>query len=157
MNIVRHKRRLISKQLAQKSNRNTDPEEVPQTRKHKDASRSSVTRMLLLISISLIMTTLPFTIYRCLWFQIDDSTLRAHAKRHLYDAVIEVILYCNFAFNFFLYFVSGSLFKEEWHKMVEEVRLKLSFFCSFRCLTANERQQENAGTFQGLEHAAHPV
>ncbi|KAH3808658.1 hypothetical protein DPMN_137015 [Dreissena polymorpha] len=153
INIVRQKRRLRTQQ----SNRNNDTVEISQTRRHKDASRNSVTRMLLLISIFLILTTFPFTIYRCLWFEIDDSSLKAHAKRHLYDSILEVILYCNFTFNFFFYFVSGSLFEEDWHRMVDEMRSRLACFCSFRSLTENERQQENPYSFQGLENTGHPV
>ncbi|KAH3802661.1 hypothetical protein DPMN_156339 [Dreissena polymorpha] len=83
MNIFRQKRRLITQQLAHQSNLNNDSLEVSQSLRNKDASRNAVTRMLLLISMFSILTTLPFTFYKCLRFKIDASSLRAYTKRHL--------------------------------------------------------------------------
>ena len=51
-------------------------------------------------------------------------------QRHLVYTILRHMMYCNFSFNFVLYFVSGTLFKTEWNNIIVEVKEKLSTFFS---------------------------
>jgi len=90
-----------------------------------DDKLNAMTRMLFMISSFFVITTLPFTLFQIFWWQIDSSTQHALAIRQLLDAFFEVLIYANYSFNFFLYFISGSLFKQEWKLLVSEVANKV--------------------------------
>ena len=85
----------------------------------------SATKRLFLICAMFMVTTLPFTIGHVVLSQIKPNTLEENARKHLNYVVLRTLLYCNFTFNFVLYFVSGSLFKQEWKAMMYELRMKL--------------------------------
>ncbi|XP_052799143.1 probable C-C chemokine receptor type 3 [Mya arenaria] len=87
-----------------------------------------MSKMLFIISTVFVISTIPFTIFQILWLQLDNSTPHALARRDLLDTFFENLLYANFTFNFFLYFVSGSLFKQEWNAFVKSVSQHLGAF-----------------------------
>lgn len=81
----------------------------------------SATKMLFLVSAFFIATTMPFTLGNVIMSlrTVDEPA------RQVYYAILRNLLYCNFTFNFILYFISGTLFKQEWKSLVQEVRHKI--------------------------------
>lgn len=85
----------------------------------------SATKMLFLVSAVFVLTTLPFTIGNVILSLKRPTTTNAAAEIHLIYTVLRIILYCNYTFNFVLYFVSGTLFKQEWKAMIYDVRMRI--------------------------------
>ncbi|XP_052778592.1 galanin receptor type 2-like [Mya arenaria] len=88
-------------------------------------NRKPLAKMLIFVSSFCVVTTLPLMLYNCFWYTIDISTPRALERRFLVDTVLIQLVYCNYTFNFFLYFVSGTLFKREWNDFVGEILSKI--------------------------------
>ena len=90
----------------------------------------SATKMLFLVSAVLIITTLPFTLGNVIMALTTPTSPKQTIQRHLVYTILRHMMYCNFSFNFVLYFVSGTLFKTEWNNIIVEVKEKLSEFFS---------------------------
>jgi hypothetical protein len=43
------------------------------------------------------------------------------ARWQLFTVIVNLLLWSNFSFNFFFYFMSGTLFKREWKRIMEKV------------------------------------
>ena len=71
----------------------------------------SATKMLFLVSAVLIITTLPFTLGNVIMALTTPTSPKQTIQRHLVYTILRHMMYCNFSFNFVLYFVSGTLFK----------------------------------------------
>lgn len=87
------------------------------------AKVKSATKLLLLVSTMFMSTTLPFTFGNVILASRKPSTVQQAALKHLIYSVLRNLLYCNFTFNFVLYFASGTLFKQEWEALVEDMRV----------------------------------
>jgi hypothetical protein len=85
----------------------------------------SQTRMLFVLSSFFLITTLPFCIYLVIRSDLKDLSHTDIVKYQLVNALVRMLLYSNFTFNFFLYFVSGTLFKQEWQRMVAPAKARL--------------------------------
>lgn len=92
-------------------------------------SKSS-TKMVFVISLSFILTTLPHTIYRVISGLRISRGDGDDAVEKLQDTVTILLLYCTFTFNFLLYCVSGSVFKEELRAFLSETVAKLRVCCT---------------------------
>jgi len=92
-----------------------------------------ISKMLFFVSAFFLVTSLPYTIYQCIWMELDDTTAWSRAKRDLYDALLDTLLFSNFTFNFFLYCLSGTLFRQEYRAFVRE--RKAAFRHYFSCVT----------------------
>ncbi|XP_045178085.2 substance-K receptor-like [Mercenaria mercenaria] len=90
--------------------------------------RKSPTRILFVISGVFLVTTLPYSVYMVVQSGLEKLDDHSFAKHQLINAVVIMMVYSNFTFNFFLYFVSGTLFKQEWKQLVMELSHKFSGF-----------------------------
>lgn len=75
---------------------------------------SSVTKMLVVVSIVFLLTTLPSAIYfvgHWDWFAMP-LTARTEAEMGVTHAVVTLVLYSNNATNFWLYVISGRSFRK---------------------------------------------
>ncbi|KAH3741020.1 hypothetical protein DPMN_047738 [Dreissena polymorpha] len=120
INIVRHAR-----QMARVHPENQN-EEIRNNRRNRP-----LYKMLFLVCSCFVVTNLPYNVYLQFWDRIDVSTPRGLEKRNMYDAIFLCLAYCNFALNFVLYFVSGTVFKQEFRALVNAcqrfVRNRLCF------------------------------
>lgn len=73
--------------------------------------------MLIPVNILFLMFLAPVVI--SMYFYEDLS------KDHLTLAIVEFLSYCNMTFNFFIYFITSSKFREEFFKFIDEVFVKL--------------------------------
>ena len=80
--------------------------------------RKSSTKMLFVITGFFMVTTLPFTMIEVFHSYDGNTDPRYKARIEALKSVLALLLYSNFTFNFFLYFVSGTMFKQEWKKLL---------------------------------------
>lgn len=80
--------------------------------------RKSSAKMLFVLSVFYVITTTPWCVYYSLRGEISDYSEASFAKWQLATVVVSILVWSNFTFNFFLYFVSGTLFKNEWKRLV---------------------------------------
>ena len=89
----------------------------------KQKGTSSITVMLVVVSVTFLITTLPVTIYLQRWDKwYDLYTLEGAVKAHFTYAVVHMMYYGNNTINFWLYFLSGRKFRQAF----------LSMFCPCR-------------------------
>lgn len=99
----------------------------------KDIARNvhkTPTKLLFALSAMFLCTTLPFTIYLInidYSRQVDGHTLSVY---QLLTVCAYCSVWCNYSFNFLLYFVNGRLFKKEWQHIVRTT--SISFSKTFR-------------------------
>lgn len=94
--------------------------QLTQYRSYRKLKSSS--KMVCLISAFFILTTLPYTINRAVRSTRSPVNDKEQAKRFLLDTCMSLLLYCNFTFNFLLYFVSGTIFYQEFQTLLLEIR-----------------------------------
>jgi hypothetical protein len=97
----------------------------PPIRQRISKKRKSSTKLLLTISIFFLLTTLPYCIYAIVKgrvHQLDEDGVDTWRALTFF---FNILLWSNFSFNFFLYFVSGSLFKQEWKILIEKIKSRL--------------------------------
>lgn len=82
----------------------------------------SVTKMLFVLSFVFLATTLPYCLYIVVKGKTSQISDRDVSKWQLFSVISHVLLWCNFTFNFFYYFVSGTLFKKEWNRLIEKAK-----------------------------------
>jgi len=85
----------------------------------------SSTKMILVISLFFIITTIPYTANRAISSDKSQTDVQGYAERILRDSIFHILLYCNFTFNFVLYCVSGSVFYQELRAFVCESRQRI--------------------------------
>ena len=91
---------------------------------------TKATKMLFVLCGFFLFTTTPYSIFFTLYFFIQkDLDDHEFAGLKLGYSIIMILLWSNFTFNFFLYFVSGSLFKKEWGILVTELQTKVYRIC----------------------------
>ena len=108
VNIIQQRRHLMKIYPANISNHSTV---------HK---RKSLTKLLFLLCGFFITTTAPYTITNVLIVRVKPARTEIENVNEMIFTICFNILFCNFSFNFFFYFVSGTLFKQEWRKLLEE-------------------------------------
>lgn len=74
----------------------------------RNNKKSSVTVMLIVTSVVFIITTLPINMF---FVHIHHKPIDAHLQGLLY-AIFSLCTYTNHSVNFFLYFISGSTFRQ---------------------------------------------
>ena len=95
---------------------------TPRTKRQNDANK-----MLFAISVFCALTTILLcTFYLVLTVAIIQLTPQNFATLQLCYAVTLILYFCNFTFNFYLYCISGSFFKEKWNTVVEKVKRKVT-------------------------------
>ena len=93
--------------------------------KHERDLRS-VTRMLVVISLFFVISSVPQCIQLSLQPYIFKPRIGPNiAKDLLMKAVIQLLMYSNNAFNFLLYTLSGKVFRKELWCLCEEVKRKM--------------------------------
>ena len=93
--------------------------------KHERDLRS-VTRMLVVISVFFVISSVPQCIQLTLQPYIFKPKIGHNmAKNLLLKAIIQLLMYSNNAFNFLLYTLSGKVFRKELWSMFEEVKRKM--------------------------------
>ena len=88
-------------------------------------NNSSVTRLLFVICAFFVITTVPFAVFYVFKPHVQEVSYKGVARIQLIQSVIHSLMFSNFSLNFFLYFVSGTLFKQEWTRLKAEVRNKM--------------------------------
>jgi hypothetical protein len=105
---------------------NTQTESTRAVAKVTKVKRSkSPNRILFTLSIFFVATTFPYGVYFVLLGNVGDISERAIAKWQLFTVVVLICGWSNFTFNFFLYFVSGTLFKQEWNRLLRTTKNRL--------------------------------
>jgi hypothetical protein len=87
--------------------------------------KRSSAKLLFTLSTFYLLTTTPWCVYWILRGKISFQAKlspKSLAGWQLATVIVQVCLWCNFSFNFFFYFVSGTLFKREWTKLVDKVK-----------------------------------
>jgi len=82
----------------------------------------SVTKMLFLVSGMFIVTSLPFAVGNVIMSNQKSESLTDKARQLLVYSILRNVMYCNFTFNFVLYFVCGRIFKHEWTYLMEDLK-----------------------------------
>ena len=83
---------------------------------------SSVTRMLIVVCIFFAAVSLPATIYLIVEpYLFRGTSPKDISKRRLTWAIASLFMYTNNAANFYLYCLSGSLFRKELKDMASEI------------------------------------
>ncbi|KAH3889931.1 hypothetical protein DPMN_013998 [Dreissena polymorpha] len=119
INIVRHAR-TMARVYPERQN-----EEIRNNRRNRP-----LYKMLFLVCGCFVVTNLPYNVYLQFWDRIDVSTPHGFERRNMYDAIFLCLAYCNFSLNFVLYFVSGTLFKQEFRALLKEcIRLVRKGLC----------------------------
>lgn len=108
-------------------------EGINSTRKAK-----SVTKTLVLVSTFFVVTTLPFTLGNVFLSRQTSNDPAHEAMRQLTYTILRHLLYCNFTFNFVIYFMSGSLFKQEFKSFINDTRMTLVSLLDVRHAQRNE-------------------
>lgn len=85
----------------------------------------SPTRMLFTLSIFFLLTTFPFCLYFVLKGNTYDLNDKEIAEWRLFTIIAHILGWCNYTFNFFLYFVSGTLFRQECKRLCHKAKVKL--------------------------------
>ena len=93
--------------------------------KHERELRS-VTRMLTVVSVFFVISSVPQCIQLTLQPYIFKPRIGHNiAKSLLLKAVIQLLMYSNNAFNFLLYTLSGNIFRKELWRLCDEVKHKM--------------------------------
>ena len=87
----------------------------------KANSQAMLTKMLVLISFCFVFLNLPYFISWCIFYYKDVLTdnnkyqINAENTDHLYSTlkIIEIFYLANYCINFYLYFASGSVFRNQ--------------------------------------------
>lgn len=93
-------------------------------RESKNGSRKSTTLLLFIICSFFFVTTIPFCVYLIVKGNTNDFKGRSLARWQLAHCITSALIFSNFSFNFFFYFVSGTLFKQEWNRLVMKTKQK---------------------------------
>jgi hypothetical protein len=103
-----------------------------QANKSNEAKFSSRTRnlalMLIPVNILFLMFLSPVVLTMYLYEHLSEDRLTL--------AIVELLSYCNFTFNFIIYFLTSSKFREEFYKFVNE---------TYAFLTKSNKQLINMG------------
>lgn len=100
-----------------------NPSSELQRTNFRNKTKSS-TKMIFLINGLFVFTTLPYTINRALVVKRSVNGDHDQAKYILIDSLFVLLLYCNFTFNFLIYFVGGTLFAQELKILLKEISYK---------------------------------
>lgn len=84
--------------------------------------KKSSARMLFILSFFFMLSTMPYCIYFVVRSQVKYISDRNVAKWQLLTVIVNILGWCNFTFNFFFYFVNGTLFKQEWKRLVSKTK-----------------------------------
>jgi len=108
VNIIQQRRKLMKIHPSNNFNQNTV------------LKRKSLTKLLFLLCGFFIATTVPYAISNVVVKRANNETTEDQHFNKMIVTICFNFLFCNFSFNFFFYFVSGTLFKQEWKKLLEE-------------------------------------
>ncbi|KAK2157048.1 hypothetical protein LSH36_200g04073 [Paralvinella palmiformis] len=91
--------------------------------KNAQQNKYQVTIMLLVVSFSWLLLTLPYTVMSLINF--DYSTSRTRAVAFLLKTISFLLMYLNHSCNFFLYCLAGKKFRTEFISMFHDCRMSL--------------------------------
>ena len=100
------------------------PNEPRQSEKGK-----SLTSLLFTISACFLITTLPFCVYVIFRDRLELMSKDDIDNWRLLTIIMYILLWSNFAGNFFLYFASGTHFRKELKRILSVIKGKLSRPC----------------------------
>lgn len=86
--------------------------------------RKSSTLLLFILCTFFLITIAPYCIYLILKGNVQKFEGRSLARWQLANSVVSALITSNAAFNFFFYFVSGTLFKQEWKRLATKAKEK---------------------------------
>jgi hypothetical protein len=123
ISLVKHKRKL---RRVRPRNENSGISDANST---SSAMKSFSTRIFFILSIVYVLTTVPYGIFVMILKQNELVDEHTFSKYQLVNIIDRCVMWCNFSFNFLLYFMTGSLFQAEFKKM------KTSIINYFQSLT----------------------
>ena len=90
------------------------------------AREKTALKILFAICFLYVIFTSPFCIYAVVKiYSPRKLSGRTEATEQLVNAILYMLVFSNLTFNFVLYFANGTLFREEWNKIVTSVKNKL--------------------------------
>ncbi|XP_052818202.1 growth hormone secretagogue receptor type 1-like [Mya arenaria] len=92
--------------------------QIHQRQGHREVSRR-ITWMLLAVSFTFLVTTLPMNIY-IIYISVTETPreIEPLVKRKLIDTISEMLMYTNHSINFFLFCATGKKFRGQVRSMV---------------------------------------
>ena len=92
------------------------------------AREKMAVKMLFAISCFFIFSTSPYCLYAVIQNAFWDQKMTAKDKAvdQLINAIVHMLLFSNFTFNFVMYFARGTLFRQEWNKIVASVESRIA-------------------------------
>ena len=95
-----------------------------------DRQLTSEAKMSLFVCLFILVTYIPFITFTVIkrdnFTEVTDEKL--YARIQLTQAILQMMLYCNFTFNFWSYFVIGKFFREECDQTFTSLRRRFATF-----------------------------
>lgn len=104
---------------------NTISNKNQRTMTNRSSRPNAATRLLFTLSAFFLVTTTPYCVYYVIKNQLNDVSDRNIARLQVIQAIVHTLLFCNYCFNFFFYFVSGTVFKQEWTRVSRTFKEKI--------------------------------
>ncbi|XP_053381928.1 uncharacterized protein LOC128549346 [Mercenaria mercenaria] len=89
---------------------------------HQQSRKVFSTKIFFILCAVFVVSTVPYGIYIILLEYNKEVDEHTFARYQLTNILVRSLLWCNFSFNFLLYFMAGSLFKKEFKTMIDSVR-----------------------------------
>ena len=103
---------------------------------------SSVTVTIITVSVAFVVITIPFMIYSNLFYgYVSENTETREIHYFLYDFFF-VIGLSNFAWNFYLYCLTGSRFRQEFKKIMLRCCVPVTSAAGFAYVTKGGQESE---------------
>ena len=86
----------------------------------QDKSMSSMVTILLMTSFTYLLLTGPLCAFvlGSNWFHLQAGNQAFFAKAHLWQKTGKILMFLNHTINFFIYYISGSRFRQEFKSMI---------------------------------------
>ena len=124
----------------------------PATNQINLAQEKMALKMLFAISFFYIIFTSPYCFYVVIKaYSTEILSAKEKAIDQLVNAVMYMLLFSNLTFNFVLYFARGSLFREEWNKIVRSFRTRFKVnkrVGRSSAIVAGPNESENIATIE---------
>ena len=117
---------ILFKQLSLRNVKKQSGRKVDTEGRRERRDMKSLTKMLIVVCVVFIAVTVPTCIYLITApYVFARTSPHDIAKRLLAWAIVAFFLYCNNTFNFIIYCVSGSLFRNELHGLLVQIKVFL--------------------------------
>ena len=117
---------LLVRELSIRSKQNKARKVLEAGHKKEQRELRSITRMLLVVCVFFILSSVPHCLNAVLKGHIfDKRSPHDVAKRLLVTSLTSILMYTNNSINFLLYTVSGRIFRNEFYLILQNVRYQI--------------------------------